>query len=89
MLVGVKEDRAELKKLLNAVKQGDSIYSTEVSRISRSTKQLCNILEFAKDRKIKLVLGTFVVNCIDNLDPMTERNVKANAVYSVNLKETS
>ena len=86
---GIKEDRTELKKLLSIVKAGDSIYATEVSRISRSTKQLCDILELAKNKKIKLVLGTFVVNCIDNLDPMTERNVKVNAVYSVNLKETS
>ncbi|NMB98379.1 MAG: recombinase family protein, partial [Clostridiaceae bacterium] len=54
---GAKSDRAELNKLLNVVKEGDTILATEVSRITRSTKQLCEIIEFAQDRKIKLILG--------------------------------
>ncbi len=47
---GTKENRAELSKLLNVVQNGDTIVSTEVSRITRSTKQLCDILEYAKER---------------------------------------
>ena len=47
---GVKEDRIQLKKLLATVKNGDTIISTEVSRITRSTKQLCEIIEFAKNK---------------------------------------
>ena len=74
--VGIKEDRVQLKRLLDVVIEGDSIYSTEVSRITRSTKQLCEIIEFAKRMKIKLVLGTFIVDCTNQLDSMTERNVK-------------
>ena len=73
---GIKEDRTELKKLLAVVKEGDTIVATEVSRITRSTKQLCEIIEFAKTNHIKLILGTFVVDCSKELDPMTERNVK-------------
>ena len=73
---GVKEDRIQLKKLLANVKNGDTIIATEVSRITRSTKQLCEIIEFAKDKHIKLVLGTFIVDCSKELDPMTERNVE-------------
>ena len=79
---GMKENRAELKKLLNAVNSGDTIISTEVSRITRSTKQLCDIIEFAKDRHIKLVLGTFVVDCTKELDPMTEGMLKMMGVFS-------
>ncbi len=79
---GMKENRAELKKLLNAVNGGDTIISTEVSRITRSTKQLCDIIEFAKDRHIKLVLGTFVVDCTKELDPMTEGMLKMMGVFS-------
>ena len=56
--------------------------ATEVSRITRSTKQLCEILELAKEKKIKLVLGTFVVDCTDNLDPMTEGMLKMMGVFS-------
>lgn len=73
---GIKEDRTELKKLLAVVKEGDTIVATEVSRITRSTKQLCEIIEFAKVNHIKLILGTFIVDCSKELDPMTERNVK-------------
>jgi len=79
---GTKENRAELTKLLNAVKPGDSIISTEVSRITRSTKQLCEIVEFAKARNIKLVLGSFVVDCTKELDPMTEGMLKMMGVFA-------
>ncbi len=79
---GTKTDRAELDKLLSAVKPGDTIVATEVSRITRSTKQLCEIIEFAKEHKIKLVLGTFVVDCSKELDPMTEGMLKMMGVFS-------
>lgn len=71
---GTKEDRIELKKLLSIVTAKDEIISTEVSRITRSTKQLCEIIEFSKEQKFKLVLGSFVVDCTKELDPMTERD---------------
>ena len=79
---GTKVNRAELAKLLNIVKEGDTIYATEVSRITRSTKQLCDIIELAKDRKIKLILGSFVVDCSKELDPMTEGMLKMMGVFA-------
>lgn len=79
---GLKENRVELNRLLNCVNSGDTIISTEVSRITRSTKQLCEIIEFAKDKHIKLVLGTFVVDCTKELDPMTEGMLKMMGVFS-------
>ena len=79
---GSKADREQLKRLLDKVEYGDTIIATEVSRITRSTKQLCDIIEFAKDRKIKLILGTFVVDCTRELDPMTEGMLKMMGVFS-------
>ncbi len=79
---GMKADRAELNKLLNIVQSGDTIISTEVSRITRSTKQLCDIIELAKNKRIKLVLGNFVVDCSKELDPMTEGMLKMMGVFS-------
>ena len=79
---GMKADRAELKKLLSVVQSGDTILATEVSRITRSTKQLCDIIELAKEKHIKLVLGTFVVDCSKELDPMTEGMLKMMGVFS-------
>ena len=48
---GVKENRAELQKLLDSVQNNDTIIATEVSRITRSTKQLCEIIEMAKEKQ--------------------------------------
>ena len=79
---GAKSDRAELNKLLTVVKEGDTILATEVSRITRSTKQLCEIIEFAQDKKIKLILGSFIVDCTKELDPMTEGMLKMMGVFS-------
>ena len=39
---------------------GDTIACMEVSRLSRSTKQLCEIMEFVEKNKIKLIVGTFI-----------------------------
>ena len=68
--------------MLKAVGAGDTIVATEVSRITRSTKQLCEIIELAKDRHIKLVLGSFIVDCTKELDPMTEGMLKMMGVFS-------
>lgn len=79
---GTKVNRAELNKLLNVVKSGDTILTTEVSRITRSTKQLCDVIELAKDKQIKLIIGSFVVDCSKELDPMTEGMLKMMGVFA-------
>ena len=79
---GTKVNRIELNRLLNIVQEGDCIITTEVSRITRSTKQLCEIIEFAKYKRIKLVFGNFVVDCSKELDPMTEGMLKMMGVFS-------
>lgn len=79
---GTKTNRAELQKLLQVLQSGDTILATEVSRITRSTKQLCEIIELAKKKKIKLVLGNFVCDCTKELDPMTEGMLKMMGVFS-------
>lgn len=56
---GTKVDRVELLKLLNVIKIGDTLIVTEVSRITRSTKQLCEIIELAKAKKDKTCFGKF------------------------------
>lgn len=79
---GTKVNRVELQRLLDTVSKGDTIAATEVSRITRSTKQLCEIIELAKIKHIKLVLGTFIVDCTKELDPMTEGMLKMMGVFS-------
>ena len=79
---GMKTNRPELNKLLEIVNAGDTIIATEVSRITRSTKQLCEIIEFAKETHIRIELGTFVVDCTKELDPMTEGMLKMMGVFA-------
>ena len=80
---GTKTGRVELNKLLNTIKQGDTIVTTEVSRITRSTKQLCEIIELVQQKHLKLVIGAFIVDCTKGqLDPMTEGMLKMMGVFS-------
>lgn len=79
---GTKINRVELNRLLDTVTEGDTIVSTEVSRITRSTKQLCEIIEIAKNKHLKLIFGTFIVDCTKELDAMTEGMLKMMGVFS-------
>ena len=79
---GTKVDRIEFNRLLEVLKDGDTVVSTEVSRITRSTKQLIEIIELAKDKHLKLILGGFVVDCSKELDPMTEGMLKMMGVFA-------
>jgi DNA invertase Pin-like site-specific DNA recombinase len=79
---GTVASRPELEKMMNHVKEGDTIAVTEVSRITRSVKQLCEIIEMAKERRIRFIIGTFVVDCTGELDCMTEGMLKMMAVFA-------
>ena len=79
---GAKMDRPELNKLLKHIKPGDVLISTEISRITRSTRQLCDIIEFAIERRIKLVIGDFEIDCVGGLNAMTEGMVKMMGVFA-------
>ena len=79
---GTKVDRVEFNRLLEVLKDGDTVVSTEVSRITRSTKQLIEIIELAKEKHLKLILGGFVVDCSKELDPMTEGMLKMMGVFA-------
>lgn len=80
---GTKLNRVELNKLFGVIKKGDTIVATEVSRITRSTKQLCEIIDIVKKKRLKLILGTFVVDCtVNELDPMTDGMLKMMGVFA-------
>jgi len=78
----------ELQKLLDIVGEGDTIATTEVSRLMRSTKHLCEILQMVQDKKLILNIGgSFVVDCSKGeLDPMTEGMIKMWGVFAEMLR---
>lgn len=80
---GTKLNRVELNRLFGVVQEGDTIVATEVSRITRSTKQLCEIIDIVKKKRLKLILGTFIVDCTEKeLDPMTDGMLKMMGVFA-------
>lgn len=80
---GTKTDRKELTRLFETIKSGDTIATTEVSRLTRSTKQLCEIIQEAQEKKLKLIIGSFVVDCSQaELDPMTKGMLMMWGVFS-------
>ena len=80
---GAKEDRPEFQKLLNIMKPGDSLYATDITRLSRSTKQLCNVIDFISNNKMRLVIGGLDVDCrTDKIEPMVEGMLKMMAVFA-------
>ena len=80
---GSHENREKLQQLLVTVKTGDTIACTEVSRLSRSTKQLCEILELVEERHLKLIVGGFVVDCTGKeIDPMTMGMLRMMSVFA-------
>ena len=80
---GTKFDRAEFQKLLDVLKPGDTIITTEVSRLTRSTRHLCEILQLVQNKKLKLVIGNFVIDCREEeIDPMTKGMLMMWGVFS-------
>ena len=76
--------KSQLDTLMGKVQPGDSIITLEVSRLSRSTKQLCEIIEQVQYKNIRLeIIGSITIDCRDgNLDPMTEAFLKMAGVFA-------
>lgn len=81
---GTKVNRAELKKLLKIVNKNDTIVATEVSRITRSTRQLLDIMQLAEERNLRLELGSMVFDCTDgsNTDSGTKAMIQMMGVFA-------
>lgn len=80
---GTKNSRVEFNKLLDIVENGDTICTTEVSRLTRSTSYLCEILKLVQEKHIRLIIGTFIVDCrTDDIELMTKGMLMMWGVFS-------
>lgn len=52
---GKDTERAEFKKMMEYVRDGDTLYIESISRLARSTKDLLNIVEQLKIKGVELV----------------------------------
>ncbi len=76
--------KKELQMLLDTAREGDSIITLEVSRLSRSTQQLCDIVEVIKRKHLRLVIvGSITVDCRSGeIDPMSQAFIQMSAVFA-------
>ena len=83
-ITGSANVKVEFEKLLGAIEEGDTLAVTEVSRISRSTKQLCEIIELVQERKLKLIIkDSITIDCTrGEIDPMTKAFLQMSGVFA-------
>ena len=48
-------NRPELQNMLDYVREGDTVYVKDFSRLARSTKDLFNIIDILENKKVKLI----------------------------------
>lgn len=72
---GARRDRVELNRLLSIVKENDEIYVADAARLTRSMKHLLEILDLSKEKKIKLVLADFVLDCRGQISVLTQGQI--------------
>ena len=77
----IKEQQA---LMFAAAAAGDSIITLEVSRLARSTQQLCEIIDLVREKHLRLVIiGSITLDCRDGKpDPMSEAFLQMAGVFS-------
>ena len=78
---GLKQN---LELLLDAAQAGDTLICTEVSRLSRSTQQLCGTISTIREKRMRLVIvGSITVDCRNGqIDPMSQAFIQMSAVFA-------
>lgn len=81
---GTVRNRPEFTKLFSILKDGDTLVTTEVSRLTRSTSHLCDIIEVCREKKLKLVIkDSITIDCTNGrLDPMTNAFLQISGVFA-------
>lgn len=81
---GDAKTKKELSMLLELAKEGDTIITLEVSRLSRSTQQLCELIDVIREKRLRLVIvGSITIDCRSGeLDAMSSAFLKMAGVFS-------
>ena len=76
--------KCQLSSLLEQAEEGDTVITLEVSRLARSTKQLCEIIEIIRSKHLRLVIvGSITVDCSNGeIDPMTNAFIQMSGVFA-------
>ena len=73
-----------LDMLLEMAREGDTIITLEVSRLSRSTQQLCEIINIIKQKHLRLIIvGSITVDCRSgSIDPMSQAFIQMSGIFA-------
>ena len=76
--------KQNLDLLLESAEEGSTLICTEVSRLSRSTQQLCGIVDIIKQKRMRLVsVGSITIDCRQGeIDPMSQAFIQMSAVFA-------
>ena len=81
---GDAKTKKELQMLLEIARAGDTIITLEVSRLSRSTQQLCELIDIIREKRLRLmIVGSITIDCRSGkTDPMSEAFLQMAGVFS-------
>lgn len=76
--------KQNLDMLLEVAQPGDTIITLEVSRLSRSTQQLCEIINIIKEKHLRLIIvGSITVDCRSgSIDPMSQAFIQMSGIFA-------
>ena len=76
--------KKNLNMLLDVAQPGDTLITLEVSRLSRSTRQLCELIDVIRNKRLRLVIvNSIIIDCREGkIDPMSEAFMKMAGVFS-------
>ena len=76
--------KSQQQAMFAEAQAGDTIIVLEVSRLARSTQQLCEIIELVRAKHLRLVIvGSITLDCRNGqADPMSEAFLQTAGVFS-------
>ena len=76
--------KQNLDMMLEVAQPGDTIITLEVSRLSRSTQQLCEIINIIKEKHLRLIIvGSITVDCRSgSIDPMSQAFIQMSGIFA-------
>lgn len=75
-LSGKDKNRPQLKNMIDFAREGDTVYVSEFSRLARSTKDLLDIVQQLKDKKVQ------VISLKENFDTSTPAGELAMTMFA-------
>ena len=81
---GDSKIKDQQQAMFESASEGDTIITLEVSRLARSTRQLCDIIDVIREKHLQLVIvGSITLDCRNGrCDPMSEAFLQMAGVFA-------